>query len=423
MPEEHEHAVERAGGAQQPAKAPEEKPPETGGESARAQAKEVLKSIVHIGMGDHAAYEAGELNKAAPEGVKSIRQRGDAQDTAKVGGETVDLTTQEGAEKLVESIGVPAAKAKDLVDILMQTGASAKDEVAQILIVFQQAETGDRQMTRLVLSGHSVGDSIWGDSNGDLEFKILQRICDAFPGAAGQVEDLMLSACYAGTEAYMDQYFQMFPAVKTIWAYHDSSPGSFSGAMPHMKKWERATRGQDYGKVDPSLAKGTRKAKNISTWNAEDGYQGAERKPLTELLAAVQADDAVFKAFYDGQKDVEDTQGGPLRQYYNKVQSLLGHPDLSSGQRAEYLNRRDVTIRLIFFAIVRKKFAAHHAPAITSAYQKLGKPAPPFATLGRKATLDAVAAFQAAGGDGGFGTLLQTGLVELDPSVIPSTWV
>ncbi len=422
MPEEFEHAVERAPARRGPARGPEEKPPETGGESTRAQAKEVLDSIVLIAMGDHAAHEASELNKAAPEGVKSIRQRGE-QDTAKVDGKKVDLSTEEGASTLVKSIGVPDAKAKDLVDILLATGAEAKDEVAQVFIVFQQAETGDRSMKRLVLSGHSVGTSIWGDNNGDLEFDILKRITKAFPGAAGQVEDLMLSACYSGGEATMNQYFELFPGVKTIWAYHDSSPGSFSGAVPHMKKWERATRGQDYGAVDPELAKGTRKAKNISTWNEEDGYQGAERKPLATLIQEAEAARAIFDIHFSGGREVVDTGGGPLRGYYNIVQSTLAHPELSAAQRADFERRRDVTIRLIYFAVVRKKFAEHHQSAIASGYQKLGQPAPSYAKLSRKDTLTAVEAFRGGGGEAGLGGLLHNGLVELDPAVIPSTWV
>ena len=38
---------------------------------------------------------------------------------------------------------------------------------------------------------------------------------------------------------------EMFPKLKTVWAYGDSAPGTWSGAMPHNRRWEGATRGHD----------------------------------------------------------------------------------------------------------------------------------------------------------------------------------
>ena len=112
-------------------------------------------------------------------------------------------------------------------------------------------------------AGHSVGSQIWGDHNGNINFTQLDELFDLFPKASSQIEHLMLSACYSGGEAKMDQYHDMFPGLSSIWAYHDSSPGTWTGAMDHMEGWERATRsGKDPGGVDPSLARGHRKAES-----------------------------------------------------------------------------------------------------------------------------------------------------------------
>ncbi len=266
-------------------------------DGSRALQMKPKDSVVLIAMGDYAHDEASHLNKISPEGVKSIRQRGE-QDVWR----GFDLNTADGVKGFLGTLGVSEAKQAELKTILENTGGDAKDEVAQILEVFGQAERGERTMQRVVLSGHSVGTSIWGDTNGDIEFDILEMISKAFPKAAAQVEDLMLSACYGGGEANMDTYFDIFPAVKTIWAYHDSSPGTWSGAMTHMTKWERATRGHDPSKVKANLAAGTRKGANVSVWTETGGYDGAERKSVDEVLAAVAAQEAAFKDFFEGKK-------------------------------------------------------------------------------------------------------------------------
>ena len=65
--------------------------------------------------------------------------------------------------------------------VLERTGHRAKDEMAQVIEVYVQAETGVRDMQRMVLSGHSVGDQIWGDSNGDLDFSLFEELASILP--------------------------------------------------------------------------------------------------------------------------------------------------------------------------------------------------------------------------------------------------
>ncbi len=377
------------------------------------------EGLVFIGMGDHAHDEAKHLRKITPEGVTAIHQRGKKQDQYK----GFDLTTDDGIKGFVATLGVPAAKAAELKGILDNVGGDAKDEVAQILEVFGQAQRGERTMSRVVLSGHSLGDSIWGDTNGDIEFDILDQISKAFPKAAAQVEDLMLSACYGGGEAIMDTYFAMFPAVKTIWAYHDSSPGTWSGAMPHMTRWERATRGNDPSKVKADLAKGTRKGKNVSVWTATGGYDGAERKPVKDLMDAVSAGESVYNEHFSGAVEVTNTQVGPLRSYYNAIQAALAHPQLPDTDRKKLQKQRDVTIRLIYFKVVRAKFTAQYRSQISAAYKAIGQTAPDYSKMGRGAAVAAVKKFKADGGGGAAMNLLETGLIALDNSIIPNTWV
>jgi hypothetical protein len=286
---------------------------------------------------------------------------------------------------------------------------------------------GARQIDRMVLSGHSVGSMIWGDDNGEIGFGELKDLFDLFPKAAAQVQHLMLSACYTGGEGKMGQYTGMMPELDSVWAYHDSSPGTWTGAMDHMEDWEKATeRGKPASGVDPGLAAGTRKAANVSTWNQADGYQGDKPLEIWELQQQLRSQQAVFDQHLSGAVEVTDTQSGPLRAYYNLVQRVLSHRDAPSALVADLTAKRDTTIRLIFFKLVSSKFQAAHKDTLSAAYKGAGLAQPDFAKLGRKGTLDAIRALEAAGGDAATAKavdLLQRGLRDLQVEVIPTSWV
>ena len=82
--------------------------------------------------------------------------------------------------------------------------------------LLNEAEMGERTIERLVFSGHSVGSGVWGDENG-IEMAPSKKTMDIFPKASGQVEDVLLAACYSGGQNTMKTYRGLFPNLKTIW--------------------------------------------------------------------------------------------------------------------------------------------------------------------------------------------------------------
>ncbi len=381
--------------------------------------------IVHMGMNKDAYYEAKALNRAnrGRGGAVSVRNQPE-QDKLNHQGSTYDLTTETGAAQFVATLGLPNQQAVDAAQFILETGSDARDEAAQLIRVYSEAEMGARTMERLVLSGHSVGSQVWGDDNGSLAFKHLIRLSNLFPAATGQVKHLMLSACYSGTEAKMAQYHDMFPNLKSITAYHGSSPGTWTGAIPHLEAWEGLTEeGDEVSGVDPEMSEGMRKSENMSTWNAEDGYQGDKPMKLYELSSQLSNQSGVFDDHFSGATPVANAQSGPLRDYYGLVQRLLGHPEASADQVTTFTGRRDATIRLLYWQVINDKFMQVHGQEITDAYSSLGETMPDFASLGRAEALQAIEAFIAAGGSGRAADLLGRGLRDLDPEIILTQWV
>lgn len=391
----------------------------------RVQSEATLTGIVHIGLNKYAHDEAKVLNNAnrGAGGAKSIRQRGHEQDVVTRGGTKYDLTLGEGVTGFVGTLQVPQAVAEQIEELLTDTGGKAKDEMAGVVEVYLQAEQGIRNMDRLVLSGHSVGSQIWGDDNGTIRFDMFERLREIFPNAAAQVKHLMVSACYAGGERNLQRFHDMFPNLESIWAYSGSSPGTWTGAIPHMESWEKATEDKDGSDVERSLARGTRKADKVATWNLEDGYQGSKPFSISELESELRGEEATFERFFNGQEEVTNTQAGPLRDYYNLLQRLVQHPELDGARAAQLEARRDLTIRLIYYSVCAGKFADHYSNQLAAGYAEVGLSVPDFKSLSRAQALAAIAEFEAAGGSGTALDLLQRGLRDMDNDVIPTNWV
>jgi hypothetical protein len=194
-----------------------------------------------------------------------------------------------------------------------------------------------------------------------------------------------------------------------------------------MKLWEKASEGTDPAKVDRDVARGTRKAESVATWNATAGYKGDKPVALSVARAAVAGGETVFQDHLAGRAEVADPQAGPLRTYYNAVQRLLSHPQADAGTRAAMEARRDVTIRLLFFASVRQRFASAYGPLLEAGYTEAGMAMPDFAGLPRGAALERITSFAASAGGGQKAAhcldLLQRGLRDLDPAIVPASWV
>jgi hypothetical protein len=228
-------------------------------------------------------------------------------DHACVGDRVVDLATDAGAVEFAQSLGLPDAQANVVANVIRHAWHGCRDELAAIARVWSEAEKGGSVPSRLVLSGHCYGNSIWdgGDENlGALVFSNLRALASAMPRAAAHVEDVMISACssgFVGADA-TDQrdsfalWKTAFPNLKTAWGYGSAkadyhSPTSQQAIM-HIEAWEHATRGRVEAldakraidayfdevrrenpgkKIDAPELRG-----NVSVWTESQGYVEAK---------------------------------------------------------------------------------------------------------------------------------------------------
>ncbi|MBN2359761.1 MAG: hypothetical protein JXR83_09930 [Deltaproteobacteria bacterium] len=393
--------------------------------------------ILFVGMNNPTRESAG-----APHEIAQLRGRGNSvtavtdsrlgQDQIAVGGRSYDLKTPEGRAGFVGTLGLPADQAGRVADAIGNGGEGARDELAGIAKVWARAERGGTIPGRLVISGHNVGDGPWGDGNGQLTWDSLKGLADAMPRAAAAVEDLNISACYSGGEANNEKYREIFPNVRTIWAYGGSAPGSGSGATAHQAAWDRVTRGSGSnvaGAVDRLTALGTRKAENIATWTEGDANQSSQS--LSELRDAVSYGAYNFRSYFSGERVVENSQTGPLREYYNNVQALLQRSAVTGEQRRELESRRDQTIRTLFYTSnIAPRFQREYGSQIAAGYQALGLTPPDFGTMSRQQAVGAIENFrlhldQSGSADPAAQRTLQllNGLWNLDPRTIPNNWI
>jgi len=177
-------------------------------------------------------------------------------DHIRVNRHVYDLTTSGGRDGFVATLGLPDAQTKKIAAALAGTSQDdgGRDELAAIAVVWARAEHGGTIPSRLVLSGHSQGLTVYDgrSKDGDLSFRSIQVLADAMPRAAAQVEDLMISGCNSGHDIDGMPYTKLtswqhhFPNLKTAWAYSadEAHSPTESHAVSHIAAWRAATAGR-----------------------------------------------------------------------------------------------------------------------------------------------------------------------------------
>jgi hypothetical protein len=255
--------------------------------------------IIYLGMnslGDQNAHEAANIPNVTV--IAHSEDGASGADHVLLSGKVVDLATTDGAHAFAESLGLPKTQADAIASVLTGAHTGSRDELAGLARVFARAEQGKAIPSRLVLSGHCYGTSLWDGSpnnkEGTLTLASVSELAKAMPKAAGQIEDLMLSACSTGYDGEPDKmplgdWKQCFPNLKTAWGYAtDSDYHSPTGnhAISHITAWREATRGRatdvdgsravreayarhgaEWGNT-PAFA-----AENVSVWTASQGYR------------------------------------------------------------------------------------------------------------------------------------------------------
>lgn len=247
--------------------------------------------IVYLGMnsdGGQHAMEARSLPGAAI--VKHGEEdRALGADHVRIGhgpaATIVDLGTREGSVAFAGSLGVSDACASRVARVLHRASPGSRDELAGLAQVFARGERGEAMPSRLVLSGHSGGVSLFDGAGkvGALSLSDVRALAAAMPNAAARVEDLMLSACNTGHPAAasygpgLDTWREAFPNLKVAWGYGgdgDRKSPSGAGAVDHIARFRAATRGRTE-QVDARAAMhGSWLGANVALWTAKKGYVG-----------------------------------------------------------------------------------------------------------------------------------------------------
>ncbi|MEL7355577.1 MAG: DUF4157 domain-containing protein [Cyanobacteria bacterium J06560_6] len=142
-------------------------------------------------------------------------------------------------------IETSSTKYKRVLKCFEECDREFREQMADLTQMFRSAELGHIKLDRLVLSGHHVEGEMWGDAETSGSFVLntdLKNLSKAFPSAARQVEDLMLSACNSKNQVKLLR--QLFPQLQSIWVYEGYSPSIKQGSPKHISNWEKKTIGK-----------------------------------------------------------------------------------------------------------------------------------------------------------------------------------
>lgn len=357
--------------------------------------------VLVFGMNKYTSREAKAVDTKAID-VKVVHDA-KVNDTIVVGSTTYDLTTDKGRDDFVKTLGLPKAQGAEISKILKGAGDDTRDELAQLAQIWAEGEKGGSVPGRMVLSGHSVGDVLWGHEgkgkssweNGWLTRDDFTALAKAMPKAAAQVQDIAISACFCGGEDAITKWKDGFPNVKTVVAYDGFSPSgkSSAGSPKTLKKWEKFTR-DDVEALKPEMFKGTEKWKNVATWSVKHGYlrPGGQEKPeiVQGRIDAFKKDERAD--FMSGKK----TSATALRAYYTDLQNLANRPATSAADKKALTEEIGVMLRLRHHGDVNAKFQKNHKAELTAGYDALGLTKPDFSKLSRADTVKKVDEFAAA---------------------------
>lgn len=341
-----------------------------------------------------------------------------------IGGVRYDFAQPGQIEAFVKTLGLDPRVADGVKEALTRADKGSREKLAQIAVVFAEAERGTPIPSRLVLSGHSGGLDLFG-GRGSLALADLQRLARAMPRAAACIEDIHLSACSTSGQAGVDEersaWRTAFPNLKTMWAYAGSSP---MAPAHHLAAWGRATSGtHDSISVPKALA-----SQHVAVWSQQDGYR--DDVPLARLRSAQAKADTRFERFVSGALTAGHTGPNADPQDaladYQTYRVLSQKNELPPAERAAFAHKADQLLRIRYYEEgVRMEFAKRHGAEVRDGFAALGLRAPDFGTLSRADALAQIALFEQrlaaaqpvpAGAQAAAAAL--RGLRELDPNVI-----
>jgi len=350
--------------------------------------------ILYLGMTTSAPYEIAALRST---GANVTVVPATKQDHAVVGGRDFDLNAQ--ALDFAHAIGLTGIQAEQVAHVLQTANPGSREELAEIARVWSAVERGGSAPSRLVLSGHSTGSSVYLDKPNEVMFSDLRDLAHAMPRGAGYVEDIELSGCNTGLNATASderrKWTAAFPRLQTIWGYQGTCPMA-PGSGEDMKAWERETRGRvrslalDAAQIAGNVSIGSR-AGSADSW--------VMRLPAADLHARLQAADARFNDALAGKfqttSDAYDSYGvrSALYDDYQIYKGACARNDIHTTDKGPYDAHAEQLLRLRYWNEVVPKFASKYKEEINKGLSAARIACPDIATLSREKAVIFVHAF------------------------------
>ncbi len=332
--------------------------------------------ILYVGMNpDSNAVESRSLGSVAK--------------TTRVDGQGLPpLATPADVKAFVGTLALPKEVAeKAEAALLAQT--QGREELAQITKSWSAVYHGGTAPSRIVLSGHSTGDSVWGEGKaGHREFSFagLQSLAKAMPDAAAQVKHIQFAGCFTyrqmGVGEKRDGWLAAFPKVETMWGYASKSPPAPLG---QLQQWQKGTRG-----ASTSITSSEKQLPpGVASWDRAHGYR-ANAEPLADLQKKKAGYDKDFEALLAGRPEITGHYDPRADGPYQVCRKLEGRPDLPASARAEMHARGDTYLRLRFYDATRSNFAEANQAPLAQGYRALGMDVPDFGTMTRANAMAAI---------------------------------
>lgn len=375
--------------------------------------------VVYLGMNSDSA--AAELRSLGALGLGVGHAA--ANDTARVGVRTFDLTKPSEAYAYAKALGLPELRARAIGDVIAAARPGSRDELAGIAAQWAAGLRSGSVPSRLMVSGHSDGDAIWGHDD-VLRLSDLTALAKAWPEAAQHVQDLHLAGCNTAKNGVAPEERKLlreaFPNLLTFWGYQGAS---HLAPVGEIAVWDRATRGAATSiTLTASLVDD-----GVTVADASGHVDGKYvRMSVPEFATDLAAAEHYFHAFFVGDDvgNPDPYQGMNLYNEYQLFQAALSRPEITDKPKYERLAQQ--ALRLRYYEVgVRGAFQAAYRREIDAGYAALGRTPVDFAKLTRKDAVAEIADVLKSTSTDPAVLALQSKLValrDLDPNVIDVSW-
>jgi hypothetical protein len=328
-----------------------------------------------------------------------------------------------------------------------------RPDAASLEQLFAKAERGEANIRHLILSGHSSGLQVWGESSDgthrETSIDDMKALKDKFPKAFAQVQHVTFMSCYAGSAGNSAQWNAVFDKARAITGFYGSAPSKDQPAAHKMlMNTELAVRALPAGKLSPqqamiaAKAMGNAPGSNVTVFAARiDGVHHSRGLAVTPLdqaadranLLRLQAFEPYFEARAGFEQTPTNHARSPLRDYYNALQTYSNALPADAMERSDVNAAINTTIRLIYADVIVGKFVQAHQQTIDAArteVKRLGVDVPTdlksltradWMKLGDK--LDGLDLDRRKPAAQELRRLVRDGLRDLSPEIIPSTWI